>query len=255
MFVFVYGVSAYVVFVLTLLYAVAFVGNWDVTFTLDGLPGGIASHPGAWLGSALALGTFGALHVALGRPEFRRAWRRYLPPALERSTRVLVSSIALMLVFLLWRPVPVVLWDLGYGPLGFTVEVLSWCGWGLAVASTFLRDHLELFGLKQAIAHARGEEPAPSTFQLDALTRRVRQPLTLGLLVALWCAPLMTLGHLLFAGLVTGFLLFLVRQEEAELARIHPQYRAYQAHVPMLNPFGRRARGPAAGPGRSRRAA
>lgn len=247
MFVFAFGVGAYVVLVLTTLYAIGFVGNWPVAFTIDGAPGH-AAETGGWLASLACLVLFAAVHSGLGQPGFRRSLRAVVPPALERSLHVLVSCSFLMLAFLRWTPLPFVVWDLGVNPLAFVVEMLSYGGWTLALSTTVLLDHLELFGLRQALAHVRGEELPPPEFRETTLHRRVRHPLFLGLLIAVWCAPRMTLGHLVFAALVTAYVRFLARREEQALVLLHPEYRDYQARVPMLNPFRRprvaRQRGP-----------
>lgn len=242
MFAFAYGVGAYVVFVLTLFYSVGFVENWGVAFTLDGVPGEYLAQRGGWLLNLIVLGLFGAQHYLMGHPVFRRAWREVLPAVLERSTYVLVSCLMLMLVYLRWTPMPFVIFDLGFTPLAFVIELLSYVGWALALAATFQLDHLELFGLKQVLGHVRGEEPSPPEFQAPPFYRRVRHPIYLGLLVAVWCTPRMTLGHLVFAALATLYVGHVARLEERGLVLVHPQYRAYQARVPRLNPFGRRAR-------------
>ncbi len=236
MVVFAYGVGAYVVFVLTAFYAVGFVDNWFVSQTLDGAAGAQGGGLGDVLANTILLGLFALQHTFLGRPVFRSAWASVLPEAAERSTRVLVSSLSLMLVFLRWRPIPFELWSLGLHPLGLVLEILSFAGWALAFLGTLQIGHLELFGLAQVLAHAHGRELAPRPFEIPFLYRWVRHPIYLGLLVAVWCAPVMTLGHLLFAGLSTAFVVFLARTEERDLVCEHRQYGDYQARVPMLWP-------------------
>lgn len=236
MFVFAYGVGAYVVFVLTALYAVGFVDNWIVSQTIDGASRSAGGALEAVLVNAVLFGLFALQHAFMGRPVFRSAWARLLPSATERSTRVLVSSLFLMLVFLRWRPIPFALWSLELHPLGLVLEVLSFAGWALALAATLQIGHLELFGLAQVLAHANGREQEPARFELPFLYRWVRHPIYSGILVALWCAPVMTLGHLLFAGMSTAFVVFLARTEERELSLEFRQYGEYQARVPMLLP-------------------
>jgi protein-S-isoprenylcysteine O-methyltransferase Ste14 len=240
MFVFAYGVAAYVVFLLTFLYAIGFVGNWVVELTIDGAPGAAARGGlGAWVGNALLLGLFAVQHSVMARQGFKRLWTRIVPPAAERSTFVLAASLCLMLLFGRWTPIPTVVWDLGLSPLGFVLEMLSFAGWALVLLSTFQIDHLELFGLKQVFLHARGEELPPPTFRTPLFYRWVRHPIYLGFLLAFWATPRMTLGHLLFAALTTGYILLAIRLEERDLARAHWQYRGYQSRVPMLFPLQR----------------
>jgi protein-S-isoprenylcysteine O-methyltransferase Ste14 len=236
MFVFAYGVGAYVVFLLTFLYAIGFVENWIVSLTIDGDPGATGGGFGAFLVNTLLLGLFAVQHSVMARPAFKRVWTRIIPPVIERSTFVLVSSLCLMLLFGRWTPLPFALWDFSLHPLGFLVEMLSYAGWALVLLSTFQLDHFELFGLKQVFFHARGEELPPPRFRTPFLYRWVRHPLYLGFILAFWATPRMTLGHLLFAGLTTGYILFAIRLEERDLARSYWQYRGYQTRVPMLLP-------------------
>jgi protein-S-isoprenylcysteine O-methyltransferase Ste14 len=236
MFAFAYGVGAYVIFVLTSAYAVGFVNDWMVTKSIDVGAGAGGSVLAAVLANTVLLGLFALQHAVLGRAAFKSAWSRVLPEAVQRSTHVLVSSLFLMLVFLRWRPIPFELWNLELNPLGLALELLSLAGWGIAFAGTFQIDHFELFGLAQVVAHARGETPEPARFQVPFLYRWVRHPIYFGLLLALWCASVMTLGHLLFAGLTTVVVAVLAGLEERDLALEHREYGAYQARVPMLLP-------------------
>jgi len=236
MFVFAYGVVAYLAFVFTSLYAFGFVEGWGVAFSLDGVHAAGGTGLAAGLSNAVLLGLFGLQHASMGHPAFKRAWASLLPESAQRSTHVLVSCLFLMLVFLRWKALPLELWSLGLNPLGFVLETLSYAGWALALTGTFQTDHLELFGLAQALAHAKGETPEPARFDIQFLYRWVRHPLYLGLLLALWCAPVMTLGRVLFAGLATGYFVLLARLEERQLVSEHREYRAYQAQVPMLLP-------------------
>jgi protein-S-isoprenylcysteine O-methyltransferase Ste14 len=235
MLVFAYGVAAYVTFVLTSLYAVGFVEGIAAR-SLDG-----ASRTGeSWLAAVLAntvlFGLLALQHTFMGRPVFRRAWARVLPTTVERSTHVLVSSLFLTHVLLRWKPIPLELWSLQLHPLGLALELASCVGWVIAFAATFQIDHLALFGVAQVLAHVRAEEREPARFELPYLYRWVRHPIYFGLLVALWCAPVMTVGHLLFATFVTVWAVILARLEERDLAREHREYGAYRARVPMLLP-------------------
>lgn len=236
MFVFAYGVCAYLAFVFTSLYAFGFVEGWGVMFSLDGVRAGGGTGLGAVLSNAILLALFGLQHAFMGHPAVKRAWTSLLPAAAHRGTHVLVSCLFLMLVFLRWKALPLELWSLGLNPLGLVLELLSYAGWALALTGTFQFDHLQLFGLAQALAHVKGEELEPARFDVPYLYRWVRHPIYFGLLLALWCAPVMTLGRVLFAGLATGYFVLLARMEERELVHEHREYRAYQARVPMLLP-------------------
>jgi len=239
MFVFAFGVGTYVIFALTALYAIGFVESWVVAFTIDGTPGA-ETHLAAWVVNPILLGLFAGQHWLMAHPECRRLMARWVHPVLERSVQVLVSCLVLMFVFLRWMPMPFVLWDVGVNPLGFLLEMLSFGGWCLALVATFQLDHFELFGLKQVIYHARGEYLPPAEFQTPFPYSWVRHPAYLGVLVAVWCTPRMTVGHLLFAIGATAFVHYAAQLEERTLVYAHHEYRAYQAEVPMLNPFQRR---------------
>lgn len=239
MFVFAYGVGAYVIFVLTFLYAIGFVENWGVAFTIDGAPAQDWGSFGAWLENAVLLGFLAAQHSLMARPGFQRAWLQFLPAVLQRSTYVLVTSVLTMLLFLLWNPIPHTIWDFGFNTFSFTLEMLSFAGWALAVVGTFQIDHLRLFGLRQVICHVRRERLPPTRFQTPFLYRWVRHPIYLGCLFAFWCTPRMTAGHLLFSALATWYVFFAVSLEERGLAQLHREYRDYQARVPRLLPFRR----------------
>ena len=235
MFVFAYGVGAYVIFVLTSVYAVGFTEN-VVSHTIDGVHGTGGNWLAAGLSNAVLLTLFGLQHAFMRQPAFKRAWTSILPVSAQRSTHVLVSCLFLMLVFLRWREIPLELWSLSLNPLGLVLELLSYSGWAIAIAGTFEIGHLELFGLGQVLAHVRGEALKPARFDVPFLYRWVRHPIYFGLLVALWCAPTLTVGRVLFAAFATYYVAILARMEEQELVREHSEYRAYQARVPMLLP-------------------
>src|SRR5688572_19479124 len=251
MVVFAYGVGAYVISLLAFLYSIGFVGNWGVALTIDGSPRASGGGPEGWLGNIVLLALFGAQHSLMARPGFKRAWTQLVPPAAERSTYVLVSSVLLMVLFGRWTPIPLEVWDLGVHPLTFGLEMLSFAGWGFVVVAASQLNHLELLGLAQVLRHVHAEPAPPPKFRTPFLYRHVRHPVHLGFLVAFWATPRMTLGHLLFAVAMTAYVLVAVRYEEHDLARVHGQYPAYRMRVPMLLPrlrsLGQRGRRKQAG--------
>jgi protein-S-isoprenylcysteine O-methyltransferase Ste14 len=236
MFVFAYSVGAYVVFALTFLYAIGFVENWVVSQTIDAT----SITAGHWLAAlvvnSILFGLLAMQQTLMARPAYRDLWPRRVPDAVQRSTHVLVSCLMLMFVFLRWRPIPFALWSLEVNLIGLVLELLSFAGWAIAIVGTFQIDHFFLFGLAQGLAHVRGLGAARPDFDVPFLYRWVRHPIYFGLLVAVWCTSVMTVGHLLFAGLFTALVKHLVRLEEDDLVLEHPEYRSYQAHVPRLWP-------------------
>jgi methanethiol S-methyltransferase len=232
-----YALLAYAGFQATFVYLIGFVFGWGVPKAIDDGP------PTPWVAAvAIDLGLvlfFGVVHSVMARARFKRLWTKVVPPAAERSTYVLVASAQLALLCWQWRPIDApTLWT-ATGTLAVALRALSAVGWGTALLSTFLIDHFELFGLRQGFGRST---PEP-VLRTPLLYRWVRHPLYFGTLLAFWSAPTMSIGHLLFAALFTVYILIGVRHEERDLLRIFGDaYRSYQAEVPMLIPFVRRAR-------------
>ncbi|QDV37552.1 methanethiol S-methyltransferase [Tautonia plasticadhaerens] len=234
-----YGVASYLAFLASLLYAVGFVGDFLVPRSVD------AGGPRSPLGVAvpvdlLLLGLFAVPHSVMARPWFKRRWTRFVPPSVERSTYVLTSSLLLGLLFWQWRPIPIVVWHVD-NPVGrWLMGAIFWAGWALVLVSTFLIDHFDLFGLRQVYLHVTGRPYTPIAFKTPGPYRYVRHPLMTGFLLAFWATPEMTVGHLLFAGSTTAYILIALRFEERDLAGFHGEsYEAYREQAGMLLPFPR----------------
>jgi protein-S-isoprenylcysteine O-methyltransferase Ste14 len=229
-----YGIVSYTLFVFTFLYAIGFLGNFGVPKSLDSAP------TGAW-STALAidlglLSLFALQHSVMARQGFKRLLTRVIPAAAERSTYVLASSLALLLLFSQWRPLGGEVWNvtnaigrgLLYGGFGF--------GWLLVLMATFAINHFDLFGLRQVWRHFRGLPQAPLRFATPVLYRIVRHPLYVGWFCAFWSTPTMTATHLLFALVASAYILVAIQMEERDLMRAHPEYADYRKRVPMLVP-------------------
>ena len=239
-----YAVVSYSVFLISLLYAVGFVGNYVVPKSID-VGGATKNTSEAMVVDLLLLGLFAIQHSVMARLAFKRWLTWLIAPACERSTYVLLSSMLLLLLFWQWRPLPVPVWAFG-GLAAWLMTGIYGLGWSIAFASTFMIDHLDLSGLRQAFFALRGAQAPGQSFRTPLLYRIVRHPLMLGLLLAFWATPEMTAGHLLFALMTTAYILLGLRFEEGDLiVQFGATYQDYRQRVPMLLPrlFGRQAEG------------
>ena len=234
----IYGIISYLVFFATFLYAFGFVGNFIV-------PKGIDSAPNVPLAQALLinlglLGIFAIQHSLMARPFFKRWFTRLIPEAMERSTYVMASSLALIALFYFWEPMGGLVWN--FDSLFGTTIMHSgfFFGWMLVLITTFLINHFDLFGLRQVWLNLRKIPYTPLKFGTPLVYKVVRHPLYLGWLLAFWCTPTMTIAHLVFAVATTTYILFAIRLEERDLMDAHPEYRDYREQVPMIIPFAKK---------------
>jgi methanethiol S-methyltransferase len=229
-----YSVAAYGVFLGVFLYLVAFVAGAPVPRSVD--VGPAAGTVAAALGDLALIALFGVQHSVMARPAFKRWWTRVIPPPMERSTFLLASSLVLVLLFWLWRPLPTTLWQ-AQGGLALALLAASGLGWCVVLLSTFLINHFDLFGLRQAWLHFVRRPLTALPFRTTLLYRLVRHPLMLGFLIAFWFTPHMTVGHLLFAAGMTVYILIGVRHEERDLVQaLGPVYEAYRRETPAFFP-------------------
>lgn len=240
MFTLAYGLAAYLLFLFTIVYAIGFVGNVGVPKSIDS-PRSVALWQAVLVDAALLL-TFALQHSGMARPAFKRWLARYVPAAMERSTYVLASSAALLLLFVAWQPLHGVVWDVANESVRAAVMVLYFAGWAIVFASTFYINHFDLFGLRQSVLAFLGRTYAPLSFVTPWPYRHTRHPLYLGFLIAFWSAPTMTWSHLLFAAATTAYILVAIRLEERDLVEAHPEYAEYRRAVPMLIPRPGRGR-------------
>ena len=238
---FFYGLVCYLIFLISFLYAIGFVGNVFVPKSIDS--GTEVALGQALLVDAVLLSFFAIQHSVMARQWFKRAWTKIVPGPVERSTYVLLSSLILLLLFWQWRPLTGIIWSV-QNPNGRTVlQGLYWIGWGMVLVSTYLIDHFDLFGLKQVYNYLRKRPTEPPPFQSPALYKIVRHPIYLGFIISFWSTPRMTAGHLFFAIMTTGYILVAVQFEERDLMRFYGEsYRKYREQVSMLFPLRLRKR-------------
>jgi methanethiol S-methyltransferase len=240
-----FGIAAYLLFFATFLYLVAFVGDLPrVPVTVD--RGGMAAPTGfALVVDAALIALFGLQHSVMARPGFKRVWTRIVPAPVERSVYVAAASLALILLFLLWRPIPGAVWSVDDDTGASVLWALFALGWLIVLVSTFLISHFELFGLAQVWGHARSKAAAAPAFRTPFFYRWIRHPLYSGFFLAFWATPRMSLGHLLLAAGVSAYMLIAIRYEERDLVdTFGDDYRSYRDRAGMLMPrFGRRRAG------------
>lgn len=235
----IYGVAAYFLFLVVILYAIGFVANWLVPKSIDsGTQGDLIL---SLLINTALLGVFAVQHSVMARPGFKAWWTRVVPQSVERSTYVVFSGLALLLLFWKWQPLPGAVWDVQEPAAVIALWGLCGLGWLTVFASSFAISHFDLFGLRQVYLNLRNRRYSHLQFRIVGLYRLVRHPLMLGFVIALWATPHMTVGHLFFAAATTLYILIALQFEERDLvAHYGEEYREYKKQVPMLLPLPRK---------------
>ena len=234
---FVYGIFAYIIFLIAFLYAIGFVGNFIVPKSID--TGTETNFLQAVLVNALLLGVFVIQHSIMARPAFKKWWISIISPPVERSTFVLLTSLILLLIFWQWQPIKTVVWNAQNETVAAILSGVFFFGWLIVFLSTFMINHFELFGLKQVLDNLKNKQLQPHVLQVNFFYKFVRHPIMLGFIIAFWATPLMTLGHLIFAIGTTVYIILSVKFLEEKTLRyyIGSDYEEYQKKVPMLIPF------------------
>jgi protein-S-isoprenylcysteine O-methyltransferase Ste14 len=233
---FLFGAVAYLTFAFTILYAICFVSDLVVPKTIDT---GMKSSNLAALAINLALmSLFAVQHSVMARKGFKQWWTRFIPKPVERSTYVLLASLALLLLFWQWRPMPAIVWHVEEPEMAATIATLSFGGWVLVFTSTFLINHFELFGLHQVANNLAGRPMPAPVFRTPFLYNFVRHPIYLGFIIAFWAAPTMSVGHIMFAAVATAYIFVGILLEERDLIDVFgDEYRRYKQRVSMLLPW------------------
>jgi methanethiol S-methyltransferase len=233
--VFVYGLVSYMIFFLTFVYAIGFIGNLYVPKSMDSASR-MAFLPALAI-DALLLLIFAVQHSLMARPAFKEVLTRFIPPAAERSTYVLCSSLLLIAVFAFWQPIGGVVWNVTNPTVWNVINVVFGFGFALVFVATLLINHFDLFGLRQVALYLVGKPYTYLEFRTPLFYRYVRHPLYVGWFIAFWATPTMTTAHLLFALLTSAYILTAIRWEEHDLIIVHgSKYQEYKKRVPKLIP-------------------
>ncbi len=233
---FLYGVAAYALFFVTVLYAIGFVTGLLVPKTID--DGNVVPLSEAIFVNLLLMSLFALQHSVMARPGFKKWWTQFVPKSVERSTYVVLASLALDLLFWQWRPLPTAVWHVADPQIAMIVTGVSLFGWTLVFASTFMINHFELFGLHQVVNNLVGRSMPEARFKAPFLYKLVRHPIYLGFIIAFWAAPTMTVGRLLFAAVTTAYIFVGIWLEERDLVDLFgDDYRRYRERVSMLLPW------------------
>lgn len=233
----VYSFGCYLIFFITFLYLIGFVDDLIVPGSLDHAVAEPLPPSFSVLTDLALIALFGIQHSVMARPAFKEKWTRLVPAPIERSTYVLFASAALIVLFLFWQPLPVVIWSLDGAAAGALLAI-SFLGWGIVLVSTFLINHFHLFGLYQAWQSFTNKEKSELRFRTPLFYKIVRHPLYLGFLIAFWAAPLMTIGHLLFAIGMTIYIFVGIWHEERDLSDLYgPRYEQYKRTTSKIIPL------------------
>jgi len=233
----VYGVVCYLVFFVTFLYLFGFMGDlWLPKSVSVGEPA--ESNAAALLINLGLIALFGVQHSVMARPTFKKWWTKLVPQPIERSTYVLITSAIFIFMYAAWRPMPAQIWNVEGSLLGGLLWAIFFLGMAVTLASSYMINHFDLFGLRQTFLHYLGRPYSPVPFKVTGFYKWARNPLMLGFLMSMWAAPVMTRGRLLFAAGMTLYIFIGMYFEERNIAEyLGEPYRQYRSKASMILPF------------------
>jgi len=232
-----YGIICYLVFFATFVWLILFLGDFPnlVPTTVNtGIRGPLGQSFAINIG---LIALFGIQHTVMARRSFKEKWTKIVSKPVERSTYVLVSSLAVILLLWYWQPLPETVWDVQATWAVLILDWGFWLGWLILFLSTWMIDHFNLFGIKQVWNYMRGNELNPPRFMEPGFYKYIRHPLMLGFLIAFWSISHMSLGHFIFSGGMTLYIFIGVYFEEKAMIRhFGDKYEDYRRRVPKFFP-------------------
>lgn len=232
-----YAICCYSAGFVSLLYWILSTGNLIPEIAIDGPPR-MDTLPALLKNLGLVL-LFGIQHTVMARKGFKAWLTKFVPDHLERSTYVLATAIVLSWLVWQWEPLGGTLWGFEKGHVLFwALYALHFLGWAILFISTFLINHFDLFGLRQAYLNIKGEPYKNVRFKVVSFYKFTRHPLYLGAILGIWATPYMTVTHLVYALLLTGYILVGVHYEENDLIdEFGTDYQNYKGATPKLIPL------------------
>lgn len=231
-----YGIISYLIFLATIIYAIGFFGNFIVPKSIDSSEMDTVAH--SLIINFTLIGIFAIQHSVMARPAFKHWVMHFIPQAIERSTYVLLSSLALILLYWQWRPINMMVWNVENSVGYYALWILYSVGWLILLISTFLISHFDLFGIRQVYLNIKCHEYTDIPFSTPFFYKLVRHPIMLGFIIIFWTTPYMTVAHLVFSTVITIYIIIALQLEEHDLINYYGHlYKAYQQKVSMILPI------------------
>jgi protein-S-isoprenylcysteine O-methyltransferase Ste14 len=237
---FTYGILTYSIALIGQLWFILYLGEWEFMDSTVNSAQKVSTDNAILIDVLLTL-LFGLQHSLMARTWFKKWIMQYIPGVVERSTYVLLSGVAFIVICYYWEPIDGVVWQVESGVWHSFLTGGYIFGWVFSVVATFVINHFELFGLQQVYLHLRNKPTPEIDFTEKLFYKFVRHPIQLGVLIGLWITPMMTYGHLLLSILFTLYIFIGLYYEEKDLiTELGEVYEEYKKRVGMMIPMRRK---------------
>ncbi len=205
---------------------------------------GVVPWPWALATNALLLVQFPLGHSFLLSARGRKLLARLAPQphgqTLATTTYATIASVQLLLLFTLWTPSGVIVWQ-AEGAAFWGMSALFAVSWMLLTKASFDAGPEVQSGALGWWALLRGQRPVFPPMPVTGLFRVVRQPIYVSFALVLWTMPVWTLDQLALAIAYTAYCIVAPRWKERRFERIFgAEFDAYRARVPYWLPLPRR---------------